>query len=207
MVMPLLVLSHMATASCIKTKSSGRLQWSEPATITSPDHRWQIEVRPVLTSNYNETPVSVRNCKTNRSFNLFTLTRNADLYWSQSSKSVFVIDNPTDGTSRLFIFLIDNELEGSHSNHDLINYNVKNAVMKAIGSNRQIVFYLSSFVSWNDDKLVLVVGGTTSSGDNGPMKPYCFGMVINTDSEDVTAVLSSKELRKKFKGTICRIYP
>lgn len=206
---PLLLLSRAVMAECsVSTMNNGHLQWSEPATITSPNHKWQVEVHPILTSDYNQTPVSLRNCDTNKASKIFTLERSAELFWDPNSKYFLVINKPNSDDYRLLIFHVSNLSKHNHIHHpSALDDSIKKLIDNHLGKNKRIRFYLPSYVSWKNEKIAIAVGGTALPAGDGPMSPYCYGAVIDADKENVTTFLSKDDFKRKFKNAACQIYP
>ncbi len=185
----------------------GHLQWSESAKIVAPNPAWQVEVHPVLTSDENQTPVTLHSCRNDGAWPLFTLERSAEIYWSPGSRNLLVVNKPFSGSSRLLFFSVEALSDGKRAGaSDLLDRTVKQAVLQRLGEKRHIEFYLPQFVSWGKGNIVLAVGGATYSGDNGPMSPYCYGIVVNGGTLRVEDTLTAGELKAKF-GAECRVSP
>lgn len=188
-------------------QAQGRLQWSEPATIVSPNRAWRVEVDPVLTSSENRTPVFLRPYLGTGSWLLFILRRRAELYWSPDSGSLLVINEPVSGSGELLFFRVKTLSEGKQVHPaSRINGVVRDMLLRRLGQKRHIVFYLPRFVSWKEGNLVLAVGGTASPTHYGPMVPYCYGFQINSATLHVSRVLSARKLKAEF-GAACQISP
>ncbi len=203
-----LLVTGASSAPCSGTSPShGHLQWSESAKIVAPDRAWQVEVHPVLTSEENQTPVTLHSCRKAGSWPLFTLKRSAEIYWSPDSRNLLVVNKPFSGSSRLLFFSVKALSDGKRAGaSDLLDRTVKQAVLQRLGEKRHIEFYLPQFVSWAKGNIVLAVGGATYSGGNGPMSPYCYGIVVNGGTLRVEDTLTAGELKAKF-GAECRVSP
>lgn len=180
---------------------SGLLQWSQAKTIKSPNHRFRIEVHPILTDAENHSPVVVRALADHRTWRLFTLTRSAQAEWSPDSQRILIIDQPTSDRYYIRLFTTDGKSVGADSDNM-----VRSEVIKMIGPERTTEFYLPTFVSWNRNEVLLAVGGTSSRGINKPMEPYCFGVRIDDVSVKVLNTFSKDALKQEFNST-CRTSP
>lgn len=207
-VLQTLLVSQAAICGCVRATSTNRLQWSESAVVISPDHQWEIEADPNLGSNNNNTRVFAHNCKTGKQIDLFTLTRNAEVYWGPGSNRVLIINMPVANTGEILLFNVYN-LSYEKSNRQLkqLDSMIKNSVTRELGSNRQIVFYLPSFASWDNNELILEIGGATTYGSAGPMTSYCYSAVINTATEQVEVVLPSRKPKKGADRVECKKFP
>lgn len=205
----LLAISCIATASCVATKSSGEIQWSERSSIVSPNHVWRLEVHPNLASDDNESPVAVVNCKTNASYPIFVLDRMAYSYWSPNGDNLVIInESGVDVYNVLFFDIKSSSTFNPSQTFNVLNKKIENVIFNKLGKNRFVHFYLPTFVSWTDGELVLAVGGaTTSPGAYGPMTPYCFGIVVDTGTQNIKSVVSADELKHEFSNTECRVSP
>lgn len=204
-----LLLSQNAAAACHdQAQNWAHIQWSESANLVSPDGLWQVEVHPNLTSDENNTPVLLRRCSDGRSSNLFILDRSADIYWEPDGKHLLVVNQPASDVYKLMLFSVKSLFathRSAQSSH--LNSEVQATLHHKLGDGRHIEFYLPSFVSWKDESLVLSVGGATSSGGDGPMTPYCYGVLFNTTIERIVTTMSTDELKSKFNNATCKISP
>lgn len=204
----ILSIATTSSARCSDIPQTHRqLQWSQPATIVSLSRAWQVEVHPVLTSDENQTPVTLHSCINDGSWPLFTLERSAEMYWGADSRSLLVINEPLSGSSKLLFFSINKLTQGGEApGSDELDRMVKQILFQRFGEKKQIEFYLPRFVSWKKSQIVLAIGGATSSGGNGPMTPYCYGVVVDSSTLRIQSTISAGELRGKF-GAECRISP
>jgi hypothetical protein len=190
-------------------RTHAQLGWSEFATVVAPDRAWQVEVHPVFTSRENHTPVTLRGCEKGGSWPLFILERDAEMYWGPDSSSLLVVNEPLSGTNQLLFFDVETPSDGKQTQApDELDKAVEQVLIKRLGKNRRTEFYLPNLVSWKGSQLLLAVGGTSSyaKGESGPMKEYCYGFMINTDTLRVQEVLSATEL-KANSGAECETYP
>jgi hypothetical protein len=204
----LLVLSQGAMASCDGVMQNHmHIQWSDPARVVSPDRAWQVEVHPDLTSDENESEVSLRRCSDGSSSKLFTLERSADIYWEPDGGHLLVLNQPDADVSKLLLVDEKSRFVAGQSPLPLdFDNELRGEIRQRLGATRNIAFYLLNFVSWNDKTLVLSVGGATYSGASGPMTPYCYGAVIDSYSARIKSILSAQDLQSKF-NTKCEIFP
>lgn len=198
-----LLFAGTSWAQCSATPQHHRsLQWSEATQATSPDFRWQIVVKPILTSEDNRSPVLLKSCRGARSSQLLILRRSAEAFWAPDGNRLVIINQPNADDYELRLFDIDRFVGGSVTQEDTrdIDALVRQDLQKELGKDRVIVFYLPRFVSWSGDSLVLSVGGATSSGRDGPMQSYCYGFVLDSSRRRVRHVLSRQELKAKYGG-------
>ena len=208
-VLGLLLFSQGAMASCNGVvQKHAHIQWSNPANIVSPNKMWQLEVHPDLTSDENRSQIFLRRCSDEKFFNLFTLERNAEVYWGGGDGHLLVIDQPTTDVSKLILIdtksLFDTKKSLSYLD---LNNEIQGDVKRRLGAARHIEFYLLNFVEWDDGTLVLGVGGTTSSGANGPMTPYCYGVRLDSNTSSVKNLISADDLRSRFNNASCVVFP
>ena len=203
-----LFLRGTSFAQCSRIpQNHAQLQWSRPATAVSPNLAWQVEVHPVLTSDENQTPVTLHSCRKDASWSLFTLERSAEVYWSPDSRHLLVINEPLSGSNKLLFFPVSKLAEGKETrDSDGLDRAVKQVLHQRLGENRRIEFYLPQFVSRKENNIVLAVGGAASSGGDGPMTPYCYGVLVDRDSLQVRATVSAGNLKRKF-GAECQVSP
>ena len=187
---------------CSASRSAHReIQWSSSIRAVAPDAKHEIEVRANLEAEDNASPVTLHNCSEPGEWPLFTLTRRADLYWSDDGKNILVIDAPDSSTSRLLLFSVDQiEHDGLPHRPDAIDQLVKEALRKQIGQKSSIEFYLPTFVSWAGGELVLAVGGESATAATGPLDRYCMGAVIDTKALRITRLMSETDLRLRFRA-------
>jgi len=181
-----------------------RLRWSEEATVISPSRLWQVEVHPVHDSENNETPVVLRGRAKGDSRALFTLQRDAELYWSSDSGRLLVVNAPLRGTNELLLFSVGGATAGAERPANALDRLVADAIAERLGSEQHIQSYMPAFVSWENDRLLLSVGGTAYRKEVGPLVSYCFGTTVDTATLRIQQVYSEKELRKRT-GQGCRI--
>lgn len=200
-------LSVGALASCPqKPRRQAELHWSRHDRVVSPDSRWLIEVQPDYSDN--KSSVRLRDCQQDRSWTLFTLERDAVLHWSPDSKSLLIVNSPGAGDDEVRVFPVDALSEGrqmsaSDTTADSV---VHRAVVRQLGRNRQVQFYLARFVVWKRNRVVLAIGGQTTNGDTGPLRTYCYGFEIDVVSQQVLRSLSRDQLRRRY-GTSCVVSP
>jgi hypothetical protein len=203
----LLIVNGVSSAQCSSVqRSHARLQWSEATKLVSPDRVWELEVRPLLTSDENQSPVRLHSCQGTGSRTLLTLQRSAEAYWGPDSKSLLIINEPVANSNKLLLFRTTSAKGSVEDAFGQIDDAVKRRLSQELGEKRHIEFYLPQFVSWKVSGLVLAVGGATSSGADGPMSPYCYGFLIDPGSREVRGVLSEERLKVKF-GKECRVSP
>jgi hypothetical protein len=200
-----LFLTGVSSAQCKNSSHSyARLQWSEAIKLVSPDGTWELEVRPLLTSDENQSPVLLRRCQGSDSRTLLTLQRSAVAYWGPDSKSLLVVNEPVANSNELLLF-DTTSVKGDEWKARQIDELVKRRLSQELGETRQIEFYLPQFVSWKANDLLIAVGGATSHGD-GPMSPYCYGFLIDSGTRKIRAVLPEESLKAKL-GKECRVSP
>jgi hypothetical protein len=205
----LLLLSQGAIASCNGViQKHAHIQWSNSASIVSPRGGWQLEVHPDLTSDENNSQVSLRRCSDGRSSKLFTLERTAEIYWSPDGDRLLVINQPTRDVSKL-IFLDAKSLFDANESPlaFALGDELQSNVQQRLGASRRIEFYLVNFVSWSNKTLTLSVSGATSSGADGPMTPYCYDALLDTGGALVNTHISGDDLRSKFDNSSCKVFP
>ncbi len=206
-----LLLSDELIAQCPTTPTShAQLQWSEATKLVSPNHSWEVEVRPVLNSNENESPVQLHRCeRLSVPRTLLKLERNAEAYWRPDSKMLLIVNQPVANAGKVLLFESTSaspKAEDLDNSSNQIDEVVKKRLSDELGYNRQIEFYLPQFVSWKSADLVIAVGGATTLGGAGTMTPYCYGFVIDSDTRRIRKMLSAKGLKAEF-GKECQVSP
>jgi hypothetical protein len=188
--------------------SHGRLQWSEPAHLVSPNREWMLELKPLLTAEENQSPVLLHACDSSDSSLLITLARRADAYWGPDGNSLLVIDQPASDSYKPLVFsnLTKLNVNDALKDSNALDVALRKNILQQVGAGAEIEFYLPRFVAWNPGSLVLAVGGSTSSGKDGPMKSYCFGFVIDGGTLQISDTLSAKDLHSKYKAA-CQVSP
>jgi hypothetical protein len=156
------------------------LHWSRRTIVKSPDGQFQIEVHPILTDEENHSPVVVHRLYDGREWKLFTLTRAAHTLWSPDGHRILVIDEPTVDNYVVHLY----SPEGKRTEADTDGM-MRSAVASRIAPGREVEFYLPTFVSWNDNELVIAVGGTSSHGIASPMESFCFAVSVDSGSGNV----------------------
>ena len=191
-------------------RTHSQLQWSEYATVVAPNDAWQVEVHPVLTSGENQTPVILRGCQKSGSWPLFILERDADIYWGPKSKNLLMVNKPLSGGNQLLFFDIKAVSEGKQAQAvSTLDERVKQAVLQRLGQKTVTGFYLPTFISWNESRLLFAAGGNAFYGkrnESGPIKEYCYGLMIDTNTLQIQEVLSAKQLKARF-GAECQTMP
>lgn len=183
------------------------IHWSRSLRATAPDGATELEVRANLQSESNASPVLLRDCRGTATWPLFTLQRRADVYWSDDGRHLLVVDAPLDGTNTLLLFSIDQSRQrGTPAAPAALEQLVQAMVRSRLGDRAQVIFYLPTFVSWRKDELLMAVGGEAADADTGPLKGYCFGLVVDTNGVRTSRVLSARELRA-MSGAGCRTNP
>ena len=177
------------------------LHWSREEIVKSPDERLQVEVHPILTDDENHSPVVIRRLVDQRTWNLFTLTRAAEVQWSPDSQKILVIDQPTVDHYEVRLFSSEGKMPGIDTDKM-----IRSAVSDIIGPGRKMGFYLPTFVSWESNELIVAVGGTSWTGINRPVDTYCFAAKIDSNSGKVLTTLSEDMLRNQFHSE-CRLNP
>lgn len=171
------------------------LQWSKETVAKSPDGQLQIEVHPVLADEENYSPVVVRRLDNRKEWALFTLKRAAHAIWSSDGHRILVIDEPTADNYHVYLFSPEGQRIGTDADEKM-----RAAVTSQIGSDRNIEFYLPTFVSWRNQELVIAAGGTSYKEVPGPVESFCFAVGIDSDSGQVLTA-------KKQPDSHCRINP
>ncbi len=199
------LIAHPHTLACTAPiERHAELQWSEPTKVSSPNRRWELESRPVLDSPENNTLVTVRECGDAKRYILLSIHRSANIYWDDKDRLLFInADNPDSYIISLFS-LVHQKTIIPVDDKRIIDTNIKTLIKERSGSSEQIAFYLPTFVSWGKSSLVLKVGGTMSSGDDGPMSSFCYKVTVNINKLNI----------KRFEhepidddSNNCRIFP
>jgi hypothetical protein len=179
---------------------NAHLHWSEPADVVSPDRSLRVEVRPTDDSDDHGTAVALHFCGRPNSRLLFTLRRDADLYWSADSQRLLIIDRPFSETGQLLLFSVHDAAEGTEAlDHatNTVDAAVRKVLVKHLGPGNKVEFFQPSYRSWNGNTLLLAVGGATSTRNIGPMKGYCYGVMVNSDTRRVEQVISAQDLKRR----------
>lgn len=109
------------------------------------------------------------------------------------------------GTDSLFSVRTEEVARGV-SGANYVDTLVRRTVASRLGSNRHIQFYLARFVKWNRQTLVLAIGGTTTEGETGPMRQYCYGLLVDLQARRVLEILSTAQRKARFQAS-CFIFP
>lgn len=202
-----LLLAGAAVPQCdAPSQSKIQLHWSRYNKVVAPNRSFAVEVHPILDSEENQSPVTLRACETSKSWPLFILQRSAELYWSADSKRLLIVDEPLSGTNKVMLFPIDKLTQQSQANApDAINVAIKEALTRKLGKHSHFQFYLPTYVSWNGNDLLLAIGGTTYTQENGPEQSYCYGFEIDSSSMHIKKIMPDGELGKT--GGSCRTAP
>lgn len=201
------LLPGISSAQCPGApRNHAQLQWSQAETVVSPNRVWQVEVHPLLNSVDNETPVLLYGCQQGQSWRLFTLERDANLYWSPDSKYLLIINAPLSGTNKLLLFSINRLITGTQSASGMLDKIVNEALLYRLGGKKHVQFYLPTYVSWKGNRLLFAVGGETYTQDVGPTNSFCYGVVADNDMLQLKSVISEKQLTAE-SGNGCQISP
>ena len=202
-----LLIAHSPRPCAGVVTSRHSLHWSDSLAAADPTGRWQLEVRPNEGDSADQAPVVLRACGSNREWSLFTLDRDAEMYWAPRGDVLLVLDAPTADDYQVRLFDLAPALAGAApSSHDEIDHSLRRAVQRRLGKDRQIQFHLLRFVAWRGTNLIVSVGGMTTRGSLGPMAEYCYGAVVDTRRWDLSALLSAAELAARF-NTRCAVSP
>jgi hypothetical protein len=202
-----LICAGTLLSRCPVTTAKHRaIHWSTAAKITSPDRNWVVEVHPVF-GEENESPVTVRRLRGSKSWQMFLLERDADLYWEANSRHVMVVNSPVAGGNQLLLFPVPAVAWGVPARPaDALDRVVSKVVSEQLGAGKRIEFYMPALVSWKDGVLLFSAGGETSTGENQPFESFCYGIRVREDTLAVESVLSAQEL-KRTSGCDCEYYP
>ncbi|MBP6750056.1 MAG: hypothetical protein KA144_10490 [Xanthomonadaceae bacterium] len=197
-----------ASACLAPAREAATLHWSEPARVVSPSRVWAIEVdaRAGLRSDDNETPVALIRCSDGRRVPLFVLTRAARMQWSPRGNRLLVLDRPGAGHHELRFYDAE-RIAGRRSANDAdrIDSVVRDAVRDRLGPTNTIAFYTASVAAWRNDRLTLSIALQAANGATGPLRPFCYGVVLDTSAMAVEAVLSETETKKRYPNATCRM--
>ena len=171
------------------------LHWSKKTVVESPDRQLQIEVHPILTDEENHSPVVVHRLNDGKEWALFTLKRAAHAIWSSDGHRILVIDEPTADNYQVYLCSPEGQRVVAE-----VDEKMRAAVTNQIGSDRNIEFYLPTFVSWKGHELAIAAGGTSFDGVHRSTEPFCFTVSIDSDSGQVLTI-------KKQPDSRCRINP
>jgi len=191
-------------------RSQAQLGWSGFATVIAPNGEWQLEVHRALTSDENLTPVVIRSCRNAGAWPLFILERDADAYWGPDNRHLLVVNKPVSGGSQLLLFDVNAISQDKPAEApDELDRTVKRTLLRLLGSNRELVFYLLTLASWKRNKLVLAIGGTSlvkTSNSNGSMNEYRYGFSVDITKLQVDEVQSADAL-VSASGSRCTTNP
>jgi len=203
--MAIFFLATAGTTNCGQAGgSNAHIQWSASAIATAPDHSSQLEVHPVLTSDENASPVVLRSCADGSVHQLFTLERSADVYWGPTSIDLLIINQPNADKYDISMFSARGQNSGMVEK--IFNDAVVSRLLKAEGPDRRVVFYLPRFISWKGNELLLAVGGATVAAKGGPMSSYCYGMMINSQTLQISRTFSAEDLKRQYAAE-CQLAP
>ncbi len=184
----------------------GHIQWSEPTTVVSPDHTWELTVHPLLHSDENQSSVTLKRCGGTTEQPAMVLKRSAEFYWG-GKDNLLIIDEPVADAYRVRFF----DLSGNRNIKEYgeaagVDGQIRKKLSEDFGKSASVQFYLPKVASWKGSKIVLSIGGAISSNSDGPMTPYCYSAVVNSQSgrvESLTRV--AKPLTAS--GATCQIFP
>lgn len=176
--------------------------------VASPSRAWAIDVdaRAGLRSDDNATPVALIRCPDGWRMPLFVLTRAAQLHWSPRGDALLVLDRPGAGHDELRLYDAGRiAARGASRDAGRIDRVVRDAVRARLGPSNTIAFYALSMASWRNDRLTLSIALQAVSGATGPLRPFCYGVVLDTSAMAVEAVLSEAETKKRDPNAACRM--
>jgi hypothetical protein len=134
------------------------------------------------------------------------LKRSAEFYWG-GKDNLLIIDEPVADAYRVRFF----DLSGNRNIKEYgeaagVDGQIRKKLSEDFGKSASVQFYLPKVASWKGSKIVLSIGGAISSNSDGPMTPYCYSAVVNSQSgrvESLTRV--AKPLTAS--GATCQIFP
>ena len=174
-VFELLFVSPHSWASCPGDRvGQGELQWSKASSIRSLTGQWQLEVRPVLTSDENESPVVLRRCATEQSKVVLILERNASVYFSPSGDEFLIINRPVRNKHEILIGRSPDLLANDkYVLNRKVGAFIYDAVSKALYPS-QPVFFLPKLLKWRNGAMSFMVGGQAAVKGRQKISDYCF---------------------------------
>jgi hypothetical protein len=187
------------------TASHAYLHWSAPKKVVSPDQAWELEVIPIYTGDGNHSPVVVRKRAGGRANDVLTLQRDAHMYWG-GRRRLLIIDHPITVPRRILLFRLGStgDVTRLRATPDL-DADIRARVIRALGRTEEIVFYIPTFGSWTDARLVLRVGGTAVYRKTAPsMTPYCYRITVNSRTAKVESMTQEPQ---RDDRTTCQNYP
>lgn len=197
-----------APACGAPAREAAALHWSEPMRVASPSRDWAIDVdaQAGLRSDDNATPVALIRCSDGRRMPLFVLTRAAQLHWSPRGDALLVLDRPGAGHDELRFYDAGRlAAHGAPRDAARIDRVVRDAVRARLGPSNTIAFYALSVASWRNDRLTLSIALQAVDGATGPLRPFCYGLVLDTSTMAIEAVLSGAEAKRRDPNAPCRV--
>ena len=187
------------------------LQWSDSVEAVSPGGGFEVRVLPNFSSDErsveNETPVVLGRCKDGIVHRIFTLHRDAELFWGPGDAGVVVVEQRTADWYTLSFFRTIPWQGGSAAQSDPhLDEAVLAAIRRRLPADRKIGFYLPRVISWVGTEIALAIGGTTYPRQDGPGKSYCYGVIVSSETLHISRVLSASELRSSYHAR-CRVMP
>jgi hypothetical protein len=184
-------------------RSHASLQWSKGSKIISPDHAWQITVKPVLGEDENASPVILESCRTGATKQILTLERSAEITWNLKGDGLAIVNQPTADAYILTVLDPNQAVRSQHLEDGLeLDRRIRDRIQNEVGEHRHLDFYLLRIVEWRERGLVVAVGGTSSPEAGGELRPYCYGIILAKDLQ-MTKLISAHELEETFgKGCL-----
>lgn len=206
-VIPGLCCADVAIAACnSQVRTQADLQWSESASIVSPNRKWAIDVEanPSLNSEENRTPVTLKRCSSGQKALLFILSRLATLHWGPRGDEILVVDWPGAGRGELLFFDANRAASNVREDASQIDRVVRNATVARLGASREIVFYFPEVVAWRSNLILFSVSGETVVGRTGALRPFCYGVSLDTRTMHSKEILTEDALKKRYPKARCK---
>ena len=188
-------------AETITFKDGISIHWKKEDKIVSPGQIWELEIVPTENSKYNNfTYVGLRKLGQEKIHGLFGFDGDGKVFWN--GDALFVEDSASSNIQSIMLF---NSLSKyPYQEQGLIINEIVRAEVRRKIKNEEIIHYYPHFVSWTGNKLVVSVDVmTVKYGTEEPNIPYCLGYEINTQSLEIKASLTDKELMQKY-NTDCQ---
>lgn len=128
------------------------------------------------------------------------------MHWGPRGNALLMVNWPGAGHGELRFFDAERiAARGSTVGSDRVDRIVRDAVLSRLGSVNTIAFYSPSVVSWRKDRLVLSVALQAVRGRTGPLRSFCYGVVLDSAATKLKEALSENEMKTRYPNAICRV--
>lgn len=197
----LLAVGALSEPTCSeKPHSDASLNWSEPATVVSPDRAWGLRVSPGIAGGENKSEADFFSCKSGSYVGTFRITRDAEVHWQRRGNYAVVFNFPVSGDGSITLYKLSKPYRSTS-----LNRAVGQAILQHTAGAKP-TFIVPQFLGWSGRNAIISVSGEYPGDKIGPMQRYCFGIILKTSGATVSRTISEEEVRLRFQGK-CPISP